>query len=94
MIGTGLRVLVVEDDPAIGKMVTLILQADAHRVVAVTSGAEAIEHLRDNHFDVLLSDHRFGAELGTFVRRWWPEVRFVPLTKPFHGVDLRRRVAA
>ena len=93
MIGNGLRVLVVEDNAAISKMVALILQADAHRVVAVTSGKEALERLRGDHFDVLLYDLPIGVELGAMVRRWWPGVRFVPLTKPFRGVELRRRVA-
>jgi CheY-like chemotaxis protein len=82
MIVRGLRVLVVEDDPAIGKMVRLILQADGHRVVAVTSGQEALERLRGDQFDVVLSDLRIGLgidglELCWLVRRCWPDVRFV-----------------
>jgi signal transduction histidine kinase len=83
--GAGLRVLVVDDDPAIGKMVTLILQADAHRVVAVTSGEEALECLRVDRFDVVLSDLGIGAgidglELCALVRSGWPGVRFVLAT--------------
>ena len=81
----GLGVLVVDDDPAIGKMVTLILQADAHRVVAVTSGEEALACLRVDRFDVVLSDLGIGSgfdglELCALVRRGWPGVRFVLAT--------------
>jgi CheY-like chemotaxis protein len=81
----GLQVLVVEDEIAIGKMVTLILQADAHHVVAVTSGEEALERLRVDRFDVVLSDLGIGLgtdglELCALVRSGWPEVRFVLAT--------------
>ncbi len=81
----GLRVLVVDDDRAIGKMVRRILQADAHRVVAVTSGELAIERMREDRFDVVLSDLGIGPgidglELCTLVRASWPGVRFVLAT--------------
>jgi CheY-like chemotaxis protein len=81
----GLHVLVVDDDPAIGRMVTLILQADAHHVVAVTSGEEALECLRVDRFDVVLSDLGIGPgidglELCALVRSGWPGVRFVLAT--------------
>jgi CheY-like chemotaxis protein len=84
-LGSGLRVLVVDDDSAIGRLVTLILQADAHRVVAVSSGKEALERLRVDKFDVVLSDLGMGLgidglELCTLVRRAWPGVRFVLAT--------------
>ncbi len=99
VIARGLRVLVVDGDPAIGKLVTLILQAGAHRVVAVTSADEALEHLRVDRFDVVLSDPGIGLgidglELCTLVRSGWPGVRFELLTKPFRLDDVRRSVAA
>jgi signal transduction histidine kinase len=81
----GLRVLVVEDDAAIGRMVTLILQADTHHVVAVASGEEALAQLRLEEFDVVLSDLGIGLgidglELCALVRSGWPELRFVLAT--------------
>ncbi|MCA1647669.1 MAG: response regulator [Chloroflexi bacterium] len=92
-----MRVLVVEDDPAIGKLVALILQADAHHVVAVTSGEQALAQLRADRFDVVLSDLGFGAgmnglDLCRVVRHSWPGIRFVLATGSITmNVDQARR---
>jgi len=85
VIASGLRVLVVAGHPAIGKLMTLILHAAAHRVVAVTSGQEALECLRVEQFDVVLSDLHIGRDIDglglcALVRRCWPGVRFVLAT--------------
>jgi CheY-like chemotaxis protein len=95
----GLRVLVVDSDPAVGRLLTIVLQADRHRVVAVTSGQQALDRLRVDRFDVVVAD--LGSGLGVekiglcmAVQRGWPGVRFVPLTKPFRGAEMRRSVTA
>jgi CheY-like chemotaxis protein len=95
----GLRVLVIDDDPAIVKMLTLMLGTRVDRVVAVSSGEEALQRLRVDQFDVVMSDLGLGQginslELGTLMRRDWPRVRFVQLTKPFRSADIRRSIAA
>jgi CheY-like chemotaxis protein len=95
----GLRVLVVDSDPAVGRLVTIVLQADRHRVVAVTSGQQALDRLRVDRFDVVVADLGIGLGvekigLSMAVRRGWPGVRFVPLTKPFRGAEMRRSVTA
>jgi CheY-like chemotaxis protein len=79
------HVLVVDDVPAIGRMVTHILDTADYAVVTVTTGAEALERLHAEHFDVVLSDLGIGPgidgmELFARVRRTWPATRFVLAT--------------
>jgi signal transduction histidine kinase len=61
------RVLVVDDEPAIGTTLAELLAPD-HEVVAVQTAREALAHLRDDdHFDVIFCDvfmpHMSGIDL-------------------------------
>lgn len=49
------RILVVEDDLAIANLIRSLLRAEAEVVVA-EDGAKGITHIRDGHFDVVISD--------------------------------------
>jgi diguanylate cyclase (GGDEF)-like protein len=80
-----LRILAVDDEPLIGKMVTRLVRTGGHVVVTATSGEEALERLRDGVFDVVLSDVGMGAgmngwELAAHVQRQWPQLGFVLAT--------------
>ena len=55
-IGRSLVVLHVDDDPMNLRVVEEILGAFGHRSVKTASGAEALELLRANAFDVVLMD--------------------------------------
>jgi CheY-like chemotaxis protein len=75
----------VDDEPLIGKMVVRLLRPEGHSVVTATSGEEAIERLRHESFDLVLSDVGMGAgmngwELAEQVRRHWPQLGFVLAT--------------
>ncbi len=50
------RVLIVDDEPQIGKIFGLKLKLSGYDVVTTTSGAEAIELIRKQKFDVMLLD--------------------------------------
>jgi DNA-binding response OmpR family regulator len=50
------RVLIVDDQPQIGRVFGLKLRYAGYDVVATTSGAEAIELVRAQNFDVMLLD--------------------------------------
>lgn len=50
------RVLLVDDEPQIGKIFGLKLKLSGYDVVSTTSGAEAIEIVRTQKFDVMLLD--------------------------------------
>jgi two-component system, OmpR family, response regulator MtrA len=51
-----IRVLVVDDDPGIIKVVGIMLKVSGYGVLSTTSGAEAIEIARTQKPDVLLLD--------------------------------------
>jgi CheY-like chemotaxis protein/anti-sigma regulatory factor (Ser/Thr protein kinase) len=80
-----LRILAVDDDPAIGKMVARVLRPLRHVVTTATSGEEAVDLLAAESFDLVISDLGMGAgmtgwELAARVRERWPAVRFVLAT--------------
>lgn len=50
------RVLVVDDEPAIRALVTKIVERAGHPVVGARDGADAIEKLEQDHFDVIVLD--------------------------------------
>ena len=80
-----LRILAVDDEPLIGKMVARLVRTDGHVVVTATSGEGALERLREGVFDVVLSDVGMGAgmngwELAAHVQRQWPHLGFVLAT--------------
>jgi DNA-binding response OmpR family regulator len=50
------RALIVDDEPQIGKIFGLKLKLAGYDVVTTTSGAEAIELVRAEKFDIMLLD--------------------------------------
>jgi DNA-binding NtrC family response regulator len=50
------RVLVADDEPKLGKLVTEMLELDGHTVVRVTGGRAAIVELGAHPFDVVVTD--------------------------------------
>jgi two-component system, OmpR family, alkaline phosphatase synthesis response regulator PhoP len=55
-VETKKRVLIVDDEPNIGRIFGLKLKLAGYDVVSTTRGAEAIELVRSQHFDVMLLD--------------------------------------
>ncbi len=94
-----LRVLVAEDNLVNQRVVMLQLQKLGHRATAVNNGAEAIQALEGDHFDVILMDCQMPVMDGieaTRVIRSRPEyadTRIIALTADvMHGA--RERCAA
>ncbi|HYL82167.1 MAG TPA: ATP-binding protein, partial [Candidatus Acidoferrum sp.] len=50
------RILVVDDEPILTHMLRSILEIQGHHVVTALSGAEAIERIRSDTFDLVLTD--------------------------------------
>jgi CheY-like chemotaxis protein len=80
-----LRVLAVDDEPAITSLVAQILGSAGHIVAKASSGEEALKRLAMEPFDLVVSDVGMGAgmngwELADRVRQSWPRVRFVLAT--------------
>ena len=70
------RILVVDDEPGIRDTLREILESAGHRVVAVSSGREALERLAREHYDVILTDIRMpdvdGRALYQQIEERWP----------------------
>lgn len=50
------RILIVDDEPKFGKIFCIKLNLAGYEVVAVTSGAESIELVKTQKFDIMLLD--------------------------------------
>ena len=56
MDSTGYGVLVVEDDPSIRRLVTMVLEREGHRVDIASDGVEAVLKAGTADYDVIILD--------------------------------------
>lgn len=59
-----LRVLVIDDEPNIRKMLSISLSADGHTVTTVGTPADAVSEIQRHPFDLALLDLRLGTQDG------------------------------
>jgi len=59
-----LTILVVDDEPNIRKTLAISLEADGHRVVAVSNGADALAEVAGRSVDLAFVDLRLGTASG------------------------------
>jgi PAS domain S-box-containing protein len=87
----GRKVLVVDDDAAVRESVGEILRADGGVVTVVGNGREAIERMRRERFDIVLSDvvmpEMDGYELFQAARREAPDTPVVLMTAFYYDQD-------
>jgi two-component system response regulator PilR (NtrC family) len=69
-----LRVLVVDDEQSMRDMLRIVLRRDGYEVTVARNGTEAVETLRREPFDLLLSDIRMPDRSGVEVLRAAKEV--------------------
>ena len=78
------KVLVVDDEESVVVTIKAILQLDGYDVATTTSGAEARKMVRDQEFDLVLTDLRLedgdGLEVLRAVREHFPETVTIMLT--------------
>jgi two-component system alkaline phosphatase synthesis response regulator PhoP len=63
------RVLLVDDDLSFLTVIKYLLQKNGFRVVSCSSGKVAMELLKSDDFDVVISDYRMGEHSGLAVSR-------------------------
>jgi signal transduction histidine kinase/CheY-like chemotaxis protein len=61
---TGLDLLLVDDEPALGRSIRDLLTMQGHRVTLVDSARAALEQLDQQQFDVVLTDYSLGETSG------------------------------
>jgi len=64
------RILVVDDEINIREALAALLEDDGHRVNAAASSEQALEFLREDQFDVVISDLRMNGGSGLDLLRW------------------------
>jgi DNA-binding response OmpR family regulator len=83
------HILVVDDDPGIGQMLTRALGRHGFRVDAATSADEALERVEASSYDAALVDlvmpGRDGADLASTLRRRFPGLPIGLLTGYTHS---------
>jgi CheY-like chemotaxis protein len=83
------RILVVDDDPGIGQMLTKALARHGYQVDATTSADEAMQRIEKMSYDAALVDlvmpGRDGADLSETLRRRFPGLPIGLLTGYAHS---------
>jgi two-component system response regulator PilR (NtrC family) len=57
------QILVVDDEQSMREFLAICLRRASHEVTVATSGAEALERLREKHIDVVITDLRMPGEI-------------------------------
>jgi signal transduction histidine kinase len=86
------RVLVVDDEPRLSHMASLMLRQEGHQVATAASGEEALVRMQAESFEVVVTDLGLGTgmngwELARQVRVGWPETRVVLATGWAPSID-------
>ncbi|MBF0559040.1 MAG: sigma-54-dependent Fis family transcriptional regulator [Nitrospirae bacterium] len=78
------KILVVDDEPDICKALSFVLNREGYNVVTANSGEQALEKLKENDFDVVLTDLKMGKTDGMGVlervRETAPDTSVVMMT--------------
>ncbi len=94
-----LRILVVDDDPLIRKLVEAFLTKGGYQVGLVTDGLKAQEALtrEKGGYDLVITDHRMPHLLGVELVRWikltYPRPKVILMTGEGEGVTSVARAA-
>ncbi len=79
-----LRILAVDDDGLVLMNTTLMLEDLGHTVIEAMAGADALDILRIENVDLVISDHAMprmtGSQLAVAIRNEWPDMPIILAT--------------
>jgi putative nucleotidyltransferase with HDIG domain len=85
------RILVVEDDPELGRTIERYLEREKHTVERALSVADGIAHLEQARFDLVVTDLNVPGSSGLLlmaeVRRRWPGTRLILMSGAAETAD-------
>lgn len=86
-------ILVVDDDAGVRQVLRGMLTPAGYRVEVATNGREAIERIRLEHFDLVITDlvmpEQEGIETIKILRRDFPNLKVIAISGAFGGDYLR-----
>ncbi len=86
-----LRLLVVDDEPAICQILTILLAEGGHEVQTARDGVDALQKFDAGHWDAVITDRAMpgmgGEELAARVKRKVPGTQVILLTGLAEAVD-------
>ncbi len=81
-------ILIVDDEPGIRELLSMILEASGHSVVAAEDGIEAPKIMASRGIDVVITDllmpERDGLEFITEIRATYPKVKIIAMSGGGH----------
>jgi len=81
---SSLEILLVEDNQRVRKAIHTLLKKSGYSVVVAANGESAIDRLRHQYFDLVISDYKMaqmnGIELLRQIKRSWPATEVIIIT--------------
>ncbi len=78
------RIMVIDDERIVGEMAKISLEAEGYDVEAFVDAAPALQRLRQQRFDVVVTDYKMkgidGMEVLHTVRSAYPETQVIMIT--------------
>jgi DNA-binding NtrC family response regulator len=79
-----LSILILDDEPIVSKRLKPSLQKKGYRVETYTDSLTALQRVRDQRFDIVITDLKMegvdGMEFLTEVKKLWPETEVIVIT--------------
>lgn len=86
------RILIVDDDPGVRKIGTLLLASQGYEVITAGDGFDALIALKKSLPDIIISDlsmpHMSGFEFLSVVRRRFPSIPVIVISGEFSDLTL------
>lgn len=74
-MSTGIRVIIIDDEPIVGERLKASLERANFVVETFSSGADALNRLREQAFDILVTDLKMASPDGMEVLRTAQQIR-------------------
>ena len=78
------KIICVDDDPNISRVIKMILEKEGFNIKSLNSGQEALERIKTEDFDLMLSDIMMpdmtGLELAGYVQKIKPSLKIIFLS--------------